>query len=134
MGKRSDEKALSDQIFGRCKRSPTNMLLLSVFLISSAVAAFEPNSIDASETSVFEPSDPTPSTTTNVTGKPKQLELTNTQVVIVCTAVAISFFIIVGEGILTCWCRRKNRRGGVPIELEHVMLPSPEDAYGAEQL
>jgi hypothetical protein len=71
------------------------------------------------------PSDPT--------GQSKKIELTHKQVVIVCTAVVLSFFIIVGEGVLTCWCRRRHR-GVFPIELEHVMLPSPDDAYGPEQL
>jgi hypothetical protein len=50
-----------------------------------------------------------------------------------CTALVLSLFIIVGEGLLTCWCRRRHR-GPVPIELEQVMLPSPEDASGPEQL
>jgi hypothetical protein len=67
------------------------------------------------------------------TGASKSVELTNRQVVIVCTALAVALFIIVAEGVLMCWCRRQQR-GVVPIELEQVMLPSPGDAYAAEQL
>jgi hypothetical protein len=67
------------------------------------------------------------------TGQAKKIRLTSAQTAIVCTAVSLALFIIAGEGALACWCRRRAR-GVVPIELEHVMLPSPGDAYAGDPL
>jgi hypothetical protein len=102
-----------------------------VLLLSQALSAAGDESVTAAPLATSEAGPPAPSPAP--TGAPKKVELTNRQVVIVCSAIAASFFIIVGEGALTCWCRRRQR-GVVPIELGQVMLPSPEDAYAAEQL
>jgi hypothetical protein len=67
------------------------------------------------------------------TGHAKKLKLTRGQMVVVCTSLSLAILIIIGEGAVTYWYRRRQR-GVVPIELEHVMLPSPGDAYVAESV
>jgi hypothetical protein len=127
-------KSQIESLTSQFKRSPFSIMFpFSILLIqASALRQVAPGD---NKTPAFVGSTqnlPTPSPS-DPAGNSKGIELTHTQIVIVCTAVVLSFFIILGEGVLTCWCRRKQR-GVVPIELENVMLPSPDDAYGPEQL
>jgi hypothetical protein len=61
------------------------------------------------------------------------VRLTEKQIVIVVVSVGLTVILIVAEGVLAFLCRVRRRRR-IPTELEEVMLPAPDDAYGSDQL
>jgi hypothetical protein len=107
--------------------------LIAVFIQRSYSAFFLDSLSDAPESfetlsgSVPPPTDPVP------THNPQGVQLTEIQQVIVYGSISLTVVLIAGEAAATVYCRRKGRRR-IPTELEQVMLPAPDDAYGLAPL
>ena len=72
-------------------------------------------------------------TDSEINPESKKLELSQSQKIIVFTAIGVSVAIIIAGGILTIWCRRRNQPR--TIDIEQVMLPpTEEDMYAPESL
>jgi hypothetical protein len=72
-------------------------------------------------------------TTAPLTPGPQGVTLTSRQQAIVYGVISATVLLVMVEAVLTLYCRRRNRRR-IPVELEEVMLPSPDEAYGLAPL
>jgi hypothetical protein len=67
------------------------------------------------------------------TTRAKRVQFTGKQIAIIVVSAGLTVVLIVAEGLLTFFCRLRRRRR-IPTDLEEVMLPAPDDAYGEDQL
>jgi hypothetical protein len=110
------------------------MFVAVALLAQSGLSALFADSI-SEPSDVFESPSCTPflPTDPNPTHQPNGVQLTETQQIIVYGSISLTAILIAAEAATTVYCRRKNRRR-IPVELEQVMLPAPDDAYGLEPL
>jgi hypothetical protein len=110
------------------------MMLVVALLARSGFSALLADSISEPSDFFETPScTPFPLTDPIPTHEPKGVQLTETQQVIVYGSISLTGVLIAAEVAATVYCRRKNRRR-IPVELEQVMLPAPDDAYGLAPL
>jgi hypothetical protein len=109
-------------------------MLLTIALLTAVVSTAQDESI-SEPSDYFDSGTDSPSASTEIS--PSQsthgVSLTQTQQIIVYGAISATAVLILAEVALTVYCRKKNRRR-IPVELEQVMLPSPDEAYGLAPL
>jgi hypothetical protein len=97
--------------------------MFSLLLLRSALTSFDP-SAESDDAATPTPPQPAP------TAARTRAAFTAAQRAIVWSGISVTVALIVAEGAVTVYCRRQSRRAKIPLELDQVMLPSPDDSYG----
>jgi hypothetical protein len=109
-------------------------MILALSLVGAAFSSLQADSIsEPSDDFGSSPNPPPAPTESSPSATPRGISLTETQQIVVYAAISATAVLIVAEAALTVYCRKKNRRR-IPVELEQVMLPSPDEAYGLAPL